>query len=161
MHASLTNQTSPGRHSLVCGFELAEDSGKWAKDNSNNSHNNSQHILLPSAEPLTLRRALSHLGSSNTPVKGVPSLPLSQKQQLRYSEGKSVRQGPTVGQWQNRMQGQCSVSPADRLTGGPRPPSLSSYEPPQPLCFPAPCTQAWTLSSPQTCGQLGKSPRGV
>lgn len=49
------------------------------------------------------------------------------------------------------------------------PPSLNSSEPLQPLCFPAPCTQAWTLSSPQeagqqgplhTCGQLGKSPLG-
>lgn len=76
LHASLTNQTSPGRHSLLCGFELAEDSGKRAKDNNNNSHNNSQHILFPSAEPLPLRGALSRLGSSNTPAEGAPFLPL-------------------------------------------------------------------------------------
>lgn len=35
------------------------------------------------------------------------------------------------------------------------PPSLNSSEPLQPLCFPAPCTQAWTLSSPQEAGQQG------
>lgn len=37
------------------------------------------------------------------------------------------------------------------------PPSLTSSESPQPLCFPAPCTQAWTLSSPQEAGQQGSA----
>lgn len=41
LHASLTYQASSGSTPSVCGFELAEDSRHWAKDD----HNNSQHVL--------------------------------------------------------------------------------------------------------------------
>lgn len=41
LHASLTYQASSGSTPSVCGFELAEGSRHWAKDD----HNNSQHML--------------------------------------------------------------------------------------------------------------------
>lgn len=43
LHTSLTYQTSPGYHPSMGGFELAEGSRNWAKDDNNNNY--SQHIL--------------------------------------------------------------------------------------------------------------------
>lgn len=166
----------PWHHASACGFELAEGSGKWAKGNSS-----SQHILFPCSEPSTRIRALSHSGCSHTPGESAPLVPCSPKQQLRFlrvrgfakvlqllegTRGRSLSlsSGPITTWPQGTV---WASAPLTGRTLGMPGQMAPRHPPPRPHvsrsshCAPCSRTQAWALSSPQTCGQLGESPSRV